>query len=199
MVNDVHLKLFPAQLKTWSMAINEASANVETPPEGLAKTLMPAKSKTTNPFKDPRPTAAPPPIQPIHPMFPPHYQFYNPHGAINAFPPALPMHPQIPEAYHTSVPVPRAIEPATSSPPSDTDLSVDKLAQYIQWLMQTYPTKAEQLQQCLRTLQAQDIVYGTLKDITEDLYSTLGINHGIRMLLTSNQRKWQRAKDKGRA
>jgi len=144
-INDVHLKLFPAQLKTWSMAINEASADVETPPEGLAKTLMPAKSKTTNPFKGPRPTAAPPPIQPIHPMFPPHYQFYNPHGAINAFPPALPMHPQIPEAYHTSVLVTRAIELATSSPLSDTDLSVDKLAQYIQWLMQTYPMKTEQL------------------------------------------------------
>jgi hypothetical protein len=204
-VNDVHLKIFPAQLKTWSMAINEASADIETPPEGLAKTLMPAKSKTMNPFKDPPPVTAPQPIQPVHPMFPPqpqhppYYQFYNPHGTINAFSPVLPMHPQMPEAYHTSVPVTGAIEPATSSPPSDTDLSVDKLAQYIQWLMQTYPTKAEQLQQCLRTLQAQDIVYGTLKDITEDLYSTLGINHGIRMLLTSNQRKWQRAKDKGRA
>jgi len=184
------------------MAINEASADVETPPEGLAKSLMPVKSKTTNLFKYPQPVAAPQPIQSIHSMFPPqppYYQFYNPHSAINAFPPALPMHSQIPEVYHISVPVPRVIEPATSSPPPDTDLSVDKLAQYIQWLMQTYSMKAEQLQQCLRTLQVQDIVYGTLKDITEDLYSTLGINHVIRMLLTSNQRKWQRAKDKGRA
>ena len=200
-VNDIHLKLFPAQLKTWSMLINEGSTDLETPPEGLAKTLMPAKSKTTNPFKDPLPI---PPSQPILPMFPPqphyppYYQFYNPHGTINAFPPVSPMHQQMPGEHHPLAPATRALEPATSSPPSDTDLSVDKLTQYVQWLIQTYPTKAEQLQQCLRTLQAEDIVYGTLTNITETLYTTLGISHGIRMLLTSNQRKWQRTKDKGR-
>ena len=66
MVNDVHLKLFPAQLKTWSMAINEASTDVETPPEGLAKTLMPAKSKTMNLFKGLQPVAVPQLIQSIH-------------------------------------------------------------------------------------------------------------------------------------
>ena len=183
------------------MLINEGSTDLETPPEGLAKTLMPAKSKTTNPFKDPLPI---PPSQPILPMFPPqphyppYYQFYNPHGTINAFPPVSPMHQQMPGEHHPLAPATRALEPATSSPLSDTNLSINKLTQYVQWLIQTYPTKAEQLQQCLRTLQAEDIVYGTLTNITETLYTTLGISHGIRMLLTSNQRKWQRTKDKGR-
>jgi hypothetical protein len=49
----IHLKLMAANLKSWSMAINEGSADINTAPETLTKTFIPAKGSIKNPFRDP--------------------------------------------------------------------------------------------------------------------------------------------------
>ena len=50
-VDDVHLKLMPAHMTTWSIAINDDLADIENAPLGLFKALMPAKTGTFNPLR----------------------------------------------------------------------------------------------------------------------------------------------------
>ena len=49
-VDDVHLKLMPAHMTTWCIAINTDLADIENAPPGLFKALMPAKTGTLNPL-----------------------------------------------------------------------------------------------------------------------------------------------------
>src|SRR5947207_1739901 len=49
-VDDVHLKLMPAHMTTWSIAINDDLADIENAPPGLFKSLMPSKTGTVNPL-----------------------------------------------------------------------------------------------------------------------------------------------------
>ena len=95
-VDDVHLRLMPAHMTTWSMAINDDLADIENAPPGLFKALMPAKSGTVNPLRvpvataptaptiqipeTPMPAPAPPPaVAPIPAATPyPHYPYSLP-------------------------------------------------------------------------------------------------------------------------
>jgi hypothetical protein len=102
----IHLKLMAANLKSWSMAINEGIADVNTAPETLAKTFMPAKGNTKNPFrdpvkispsKDPNTPFGPSPFQQLIPQqfpsyMPPNFGYYpfaSP-GQYPHLPPAIP-------------------------------------------------------------------------------------------------------------
>ena len=42
-VDNVHLKILPAHIKTWSIAINDGTATLDMAPAILVKSLMPAK------------------------------------------------------------------------------------------------------------------------------------------------------------
>ena len=199
-------------MKTWSMAINEDDGDIESIPATLAKTLMPSKPGAKNPFretsdkapgKDSNSTAAtlstPPPQSPYFP-YPPHPYPYNPYGGGYAqypqFPPPLP---------HYQQPVREATEEPKSSPSHssplapESDSSNDKLAKYVTWLSKIYPTKVEQLAQCLETLKREDIVFGTMADISKALFDVWGISTGLQLMLKSHMSKWERAKTKGRA
>ena len=52
-VDNVHLKILPAHIKTWSIAINDGTATLDMPPTILVKSLMPAKQSLSNPMRDP--------------------------------------------------------------------------------------------------------------------------------------------------
>jgi hypothetical protein len=122
-VDDVHLKLMPAQMTTWSIAINDDLADIENAPPGLFKALMPAKTGTLNPLRvsatapttkvpetpasAPAPPAAVAPIPatpyphypyslpPPPPPSPAAYPFYNPYGMHGHYP-YMPLHPGLP-------------------------------------------------------------------------------------------------------
>src|SRR5439155_19591074 len=51
-VDNVHLKIFPVHIKTWSIAINDGTATLDVPPAILVKSLMPSKQNLTNPMRD---------------------------------------------------------------------------------------------------------------------------------------------------
>jgi len=195
-------------LKTWSMAINEDNGDIDEAPMSLAKTLMPSKSGTKNPFRDTGDKPVAKDTTPAHPPnLPPshYYQYppsYYPYGASPHYPqlpPPLLQHQQLPmQAAPGPEHAPKSPH-RSSSVPSEADGLIDKLAEYFNWLTRLNPTKAEQLGQCFETLKKQDIVFGTVTDITDELFEVWGISHGLRLLLKSHMKKWERAKAKGRA
>ena len=51
-VDGIHLRMLPGNMKTWSMAINNDKADLETAPTTLATTLMPSKPTQKNPLRE---------------------------------------------------------------------------------------------------------------------------------------------------
>jgi hypothetical protein len=203
-VDDVHLKVMPRHMRSWSIFINEDTADLETPPEALMKTFTPAKSGTKNPFRIADSKTLLKDATPQTPAYLPSQQFFplpftfNPYNGMQQYPQPLlqpsqsavmsETHPQS-SSYRSS--------PLRSSPlPCEGD--ADKLVEYINWVTKIHPTKADQLAACLETLRSQDIVFETVDDITNDLWEAWGISHGIKLLLKSHLKKWERAKAKGR-
>ena len=99
-------------MKTWSMAINEQEGDIDTMPVALAKSLMPAKLRIKNPFRDngdkPSDNAATKDVSP-HPALPPslltpalmpyyqlHPQYYSTYNGHYHQPGYLPPPPQVP-------------------------------------------------------------------------------------------------------
>jgi len=174
--DDIHLKIMPQQMKAWSVAINNDEATVDDCPPNLIKSLMPARSSQKNPLRvlpqkpvekapDPSPLvfASPhvgllfPPMTPL-----PYYGYPNP------YPP--PMYHQHPDTRPPS-PHPRSVPQIASSPLRfESDPTSDKLTDYFDWLCQGYPRKCQQIKECLSTLKSEEIVYGTLTDISNDLW-----------------------------
>lgn len=198
-------------MKTWSMAINEDNGDLDTAPTSLTKTLMPAKGGTKNPYRDTGNKANKPSVTestPTHPSNLPLSQFfqypspYYPYVGGPHYPQLpLPLAPHQQPLAHDAQSAERAQLPRhrSSSLPSEADLSVDKLSDYFTWLTRINPTKAEPLALCLETFKKQDIVFGTIKDISDALFTEWSISHGLRLLLQSHLKKWERAKAKGRA
>ena len=190
-------------MKTWSMAINNDEGDLDTMPAALAKTLMPAKMGIKNPLREngPKPldkAASPhlslPPAQtpmPYYQLPPQYYSTYNGPYHQPGYPPPL----QAPVHVSAS---PKRRRQRSSSLPSEYDLCTDKLTDYIEWLIQRYPTKSEQLNGCLETLKGKDIVFETLDTIDNILWESWDVSDGIRLMLKSHQRKWQRAEAKRR-
>lgn len=212
MLDGVHLRLLAQHLRTWSVAINNASddlpADVETPPIPLAESLAPVKSGSKNPLrketnKQPsKELTTPAPFQPpFLPTMPPAYPFYP-------YPPYSPyQHPSLPPPYVP--PAPAAVATALPAAPtathissspifSDGEESVDKLDEYFAWLARLNPTKAEGLARCLQTFKEQDIVIGIVNKIKDELFDSWGVSHGLRILVKTHVSKWHNAKAKGR-
>ena len=190
------------------MAINEQEGDIDTMPAALAKSLMPAKLGTKNPLREngakPPDKAASPhpsllPLAPAPALMPapmPYYhlppQYY---GAYNE-PYHQPGYPPPPQQAAQSPKRPRH---RSSSLPSEFDSYTDKLADYIEWLIKRYPTKSEQLAACLEMFQKKDIVFETVDTIDNSLWESWEVSDGIRLMVKSHQRKWERAKAKKHA
>jgi hypothetical protein len=195
-------------MRSWSIFINEDTADLETPPEALAKTFMPAKSGTKNPFrtmdnktpaKDATPTKDATPQTPSHLTSQQFFPFPFPFPPYNSI---MQQYPQLSLQPPQPVIMPPASESHARSPlrssPLPCEGDIDKLAEYINWVTKIHPTKSDQLVVCLETLRSQDIVFETVDDITNDLWEAWGVSHGLRLLLKSHLKKWERAKIKGR-
>jgi hypothetical protein len=208
----VHLKLLVQHLKTWSMEWNLDKADVDTPSRSLVMSLMPSKQGAKHPWRPgvdastpnaSNTPAAPPPLPAPFMGYP--YPFYGFPG-LQQFAPLQPgLPPPLSQPLHPSTPVQGAPDVSnrspchSSSPSSEIDPTVDKLTEYFTWLSKLHPTKAEQLTGCLTMFRANDIVLGTIRDVDKEIYVEWGISIGLRLLLTSHLKKWERAKAKGRA
>ena len=65
--------------------------------------------------------------------------------------------------------------------------------------MRRHPTKVESLTLCLEIFQKKDIVFGTIENVTDALFDKWEVSDGLRLMLRSHMKKWERAKAKGRA
>jgi hypothetical protein len=101
---------------------------------------------------------------------------------------AIPSTPTAQRSHHRS-----------SSFSSDYEVATDKLGEYFTWLIKINPTMTEQLTQCLTKLQAENIIYGTLSNVSDALFEKWKISDGLALMARSYQKKWERAKTKGRA
>ena len=197
-VDGVHLKIMPQQLKSWSKAINTDEATIEDCSPALIKTLMPARSTQKNPLRvqaakpaeqtsNATPTAIPPPHHgqlyqqmppiPYYPYPPPYSQpMYQPHQDRSGYSP----HPR-PSTTQVSSPL-----------RFETDKSSDKLTEYFEWLAQGYPGKAQQIKECMATLIGEDIMFATLTDISTELWKEWKVPTGLVLLVKGHMKKWER-------
>jgi len=194
----------PAQMKSWSMAINDDEATVDDCPPELIKTLMPARPSQKNPLRNPTPkvvekvpdlpasvlpTPHPnhlyPPVTPLpyypypHPYPPPTYRHYQEHS-----PPSPPR---------------RRVElPASSPIRFEVDPNSDKLTEYFDWLIRGYPGKAQQIQECLSTLKSEEIMFATLNDIPANVWKDWKMSTGLILLIKGHMKKWEREQNRKR-
>ena len=195
-VDGVHLKMLAQQMKTWSKAINEAPDEVdfETAPISLARTFMPTKPSTKNPLRESGKAEKPPEIPvlvpastiQLPPSLPPyHYPGYSPYASLS--------YPQftLSEVNHRG-----QNDSHRSSSFSDGDVCI-QLDEYINWLARIYPAKAEALALCKERLVEHDIIYKTITNIRDSCFDAWGISEGMRILLKTNQGKYERVVAKG--
>jgi hypothetical protein len=212
-LDTVHLKVLAQHLRTWSIAINNASdehsADVETPPMSLAESLAPCKPGLKNPLRkdiNKQPAKEVTQANPLqHPFLPPMptafpFYSYSPYSPYQPAPPPPPPYaPQTPAAAPAFASITSTVVNPRSSPIlSDGEESIDKLDEYFAWLAKLNPTKAEGLGRCLRTFKEQDIVIGIVDKIKDELFDSWGVSHGIRILVKTHVSKWLNAKAKGR-
>jgi hypothetical protein len=210
-VETIHLKLMAGHLKSWSMTINDGLADLDTVPELLAKTFMPAKGSSKNPFRDPvktSPSKDPNPSgpssfqqlipQPFPPFMPPNFGYYpfTSHGQYPQLPPVLSPSPLQQTAVSTIQQ--NDIDPP-SSPQQSPDDSYDKLIAYFNYLIKRNPTLKEPLAICLEKLQGEQIVFNIIDLITDEDFDLWEIKKGIRLLLKSQKKLYLKAKQQGRA
>jgi hypothetical protein len=196
------------------MSINAGDADLETPPDALARTFMPSKKTLSNPLRSPAITTPAttvnpplPPPQTPSPYFqfpPPSYPYYPypPNTQYPQLPPQLPppyIHPQYTAAAIPSPPTVKRSHHRSSSFSSDYEVTSDKLSEYFTWLIKINPTMTEQLTQCLTKLQAENIIYGTLSNVSDALFEKWKISDGLALMARSYQKKWEHAKTRGRA
>src|SRR5579859_1232060 len=175
-VNMVNLKLLPKHMKIWSMSINAGDTTINDCPENVAKTLMPCRPTAKNPLCDPVSKATTTSLIPTL-SFLQNPSHYPPYGHVAPFPYYQYNHPYLPPTYQ-----PRQ-EPSPPSPPRrraelqasspirfENDPNSDKLTEYFDWLAKGYAGKTQQLRECLSTLKSEEIVYGMVHDIPNELW-----------------------------
>jgi hypothetical protein len=194
----------PQQLKSWSIAINTDDATLDDCPPELIKSLMPARPSQKNPFRaapskpqEKAPVVAAPVIATPQPGYP-----YPPTTPFPYYPYVSQYHPAMYQAQRERSPSPasRRISRLQASSPIrlESDVTVDKLTEYFDWLMQGFPGKAKQLQECLTTLRSEEILFATVQDIPTELWKDWKISNGLILLVKGQMKKWEREQGRKR-
>ena len=189
------------------MAINDGNVDVETCPEGLAKTLQPAKTALKNPLRDTE-KSAPKSTQsssntPVS-FPPPYYNFYPPYNH-STYPPYSPRpfpyhqqpHASLPQPVISITPPTAVQEPPSSSLPSKSNESITKLEKYINWLAKTNLNLTDEFNKCKEILLSNHIVLKTLFKVSDKLFEKWNISPGIKLLFMTERDNYDRAKAKG--
>jgi len=179
------------------MSINAGDTTIDDCPEELAKTLMPCKPTMKNPLRDPvpKPTTTTSTTLPF--QNPPHYPSYGPVTPLPYYPYNHSYLPPTYQPHHErSLPSPprRRVELQASSSPIhfENDPNSDKLTEYFDWLARGYPGKAQQLRECLSTLKSEEIVYGMVHDIPNELWKDWKVPNGLILMVKGHMKKWER-------
>ena len=198
-IDNIHLKVFPINLKVWSIAINNGTATIDTPPADLAKTLMPAKQSQCNPLRNSsskstnsgstitlsaaegiQGLALSPMPQIVYQMMPQGYQ--HSYG--------------LPAPYRGSPePISHRQDVRSSSVTSGGD-GVERLSSYIHWLVRKNPTLATSLFEAKNVLIRSDFVLETVQHIMKDEFTDMAISSGIQTLLKMSIKRFKRAEAK---
>jgi len=204
-VDGIHLKILPAQLKAWSMAINNDEAALDVAPENVVKSLMPAKSGTKNPLRnqDENAPKTPTPSFPLQntgsalfPHYPlPSYPYFNPYN--------IPLSNLLPQ--QTLTPLGSTISPGPnksevqvrSSPPCEQD-PVERMVVYINWLAKRSPTQASMFLDAKDALLTRGYAFNTLQKMSNDVYSGMGIVEGIMMEINTEVNNFKKVEAKRR-
>src|SRR5208282_713327 len=103
---------------------------------------------------------------PFYPGYPPlSYLPYHP-GMYFTYPEPTPRSP-----------IPRPAVHLVSSPLRfEPDVGTDKLQEYFGWLMNGYPGKAQQLQDCLTTLRIEEVLFASLQDVPAELWKEWNVS-----------------------
>src|SRR5437762_1810926 len=190
-LDHVHLKILPQHMKSWSMAINNGVATLNTPPADLIKALMPSRNGTKNPLRNPDPESlklsksaststpfAPPPYP--YPM--PPYPFCSPYG------PSL---PQTPTHGNAGVSVNEPVDLQSSPLASEGDQG-EKLMNYIDWLVTKTPSLTGLFTECKDALRKGGHTFKFIKNLTDAQFEKMGISDGLVMQLRLNWTKYYR-------
>ena len=73
--------------------------------------------------------------------------------------------------------------------PSEVDSSVDKLAELFKWLTKVDATKSEGLTESLETFMKEDIVFKTVKNLSDNFFNKREVRHGLRSIMKSLLKK----------
>jgi hypothetical protein len=198
-VDNVHLKVFPTQLTSWSMEINVDEDAKENPSVELVRSFQPAKSNQVNPLRDP--------VQKINNAHrPPHD-----HGNIpGQYPQPFPM--QYPNYYHQyGLPVHNTQYLHMAVPP-DTHAKVDmeirsssvnsgedgseKLIEYLDWLARKTPKLASKFNKAKEELIERDYMFDDLKALSDATFDKMGISEGIGHSIRTQGSKFTKYKAK---
>ena len=80
----------------------------------------------------------------------------------------------------------------------ETEVDGNKLTKYFQWLSKVYPAMKQQLEECLVTLNSEDIVFGTLLDVPIDLWKEWRVSNGLMIMIKGHTKKYEREDSKQR-
>jgi len=191
-LDGTHLKLMPPHLKTWSISINEGTASLEAPPDGLIINLIPSKASTYNPL---RPGTVP---KPAKSNLSPETLFSS---ATTPFPPMHPFSqypPLPPYFYNAYAPSPTPLQQSLPYTPGqivypiqfsdsviDEQDPLEKLIAYFTWLAEKSPMQSAALMIAKETLMEEGHTFKTLEKLSQAGLEKAGIKPGMAMQLLS--------------
>jgi hypothetical protein len=200
----VHLMIFPAQLKLWSMAINRGDATLEQPTEELLKTLMPVRSGGRNPYR----THSTPKTHANSPQYDDQYR--SPYSGFMPYPfpfypgamgfPGMPGYPGSNQAMSPTVQQASQDHERSSPPidPMEEQDPVSRLIKYTNWLMRITPTQAESIKEAQDTLVQQGYSIRVVPSISDDAFKKMGISEGLGLLFKTELDQFKRAERQGK-
>jgi hypothetical protein len=183
----IHLKINNVHLRSWSMAINNEEATLDTPPSTLAVNLMTARASDSNPYRkrEKSPSKTTPANSMNSSTFAPPFFPYS----MLSYPPFMPPYPamlgmqQNAIAPTTTQAIPRT-DPASitipSSPPEEVD-PVDRMHAYFDWLGSKSPSQVEMLLDTKNLLLKAGHNFNTIFRISETKWESLKVPEGIMM------------------
>ena len=191
-LDEVHLKVMPSHMKTWSMSINEGNAPLEASPNNPIATLMPSKAGTYNSLRGGPHTKATKSISSLettfshtttpfstmplcsgHPTF--SQYFYN----VYTLSPT--------QMHHLLLPVPNSLAyqiQFSDSIADEQDLP-EKLIAYFTWLVEKSPLQFDALMIAKKTLIDKGHTFKTLKKLSQVKLENARIQEGMAMQLLS--------------
>jgi hypothetical protein len=201
-VDETHLKIFGQHMKIWSMAINQEQCDIETASMNLAMTLMSSKSGTVNLLKEANNsfkkssvmttsvTSAASASVTSATQSASHHYYYN---SLSSSDNQVSGHEPHRRQRQNSAML------RSFSVISESDSSIDRLNEYMNWLIRRYSEKIEELTMCKKMLRTHHIVFDTVLEVTEKLFDKWRIETGLQLLLKSQLKKYKHEVTKRRA